>query len=247
MSAAVAGSALAIWRASSVGVRSSVRVARLRARRGASGGAGRSDHPERHGLPGRRSRRCSRPSRSAATASRPSATNEEIGALRGPTTQVDRRARRGGRARLQRRPHAHAERRPGDGQRQPAGRADARRRAVADSRLSRRAHARLAWIRGRGWGYEPFPGGLPTRAAARRRRAGSAGGHALLRRTQHLGELEGARRGRHHEGHARSAATARSSAIRRRGEPTGLLKESPAMALVDRSCRSRRAPSSAAR
>ena len=36
------------------------------------------------------------------------------------------------------------------------------------------AHPDRPWVLGRGWYYEPFPGGLPTRAAARRARARSA-------------------------------------------------------------------------
>jgi hypothetical protein len=59
---------------------------------------------------------------------------------------------------------------------------------------------------GRGWQYEPFPGSQPTREQLDAAVAGSAGGDAVLRRPQHLGELEGAGARGHHEGHTRPAA-----------------------------------------
>ena len=94
------------------------------------------------------------------------------------------------------------------------------------------AHADRTWIRGRGWHYEPFPGSQPTREQLDAAVAGSAGGDALLRRPQHLGELEGAGRS---PASRRARPTLPNGTIVRdpkTGEPTGLLKESPASTLV---------------
>ena len=77
------------------------------------------------------------------------------------------------------------------------------------------AHADRQWIQGRGWHYEPFPGGQPTRAQLDAVVAGSPGGDALLRRPQRLGELEGAGARRDHQGQHPTRQTARSFAIRK--------------------------------
>ena len=63
------------------------------------------------------------------------------------------------------------------------------------------ANPKSPWVRGRGWLYGSFPGGLPTKeqldAAVKR----PPRLHGVLRRPQRLGQLEGPGPGGHHEGH----------------------------------------------
>ena len=67
------------------------------------------------------------------------------------------------------------------------------------------SHPERPWVRGRGWYYDPFPGGLPTRqqldAVVPDRPAYLVG----VRRPHRLGELEGARGRGHHAPHAEPA------------------------------------------
>jgi hypothetical protein len=89
------------------------------------------------------------------------------------------------------------------------------------------------WIKGRGWAYEPFPGGLPTRelldAAIPDRPAVMRcyDGHSLWVNSRALA-LAGITRATPDPPNGTIVRDAKS------GEPTGLLKESPAMALVNR-------------
>jgi predicted amidohydrolase YtcJ len=99
-------------------------------------------------------------------------------------------------------------------------------RAYAD------AHRDLAWIRGRGWGYGPFPGGVPTReqldAVVPDRPAimRCFDGHSIWANTKALAAAHITKDTRDPQGGivVRDPTT---------GEPTGLLKESPAMALLN--------------
>jgi predicted amidohydrolase YtcJ len=94
------------------------------------------------------------------------------------------------------------------------------------------AHRDLAWIRGRGWGYGPFPNSVPTReqldAAVPDRPAimRCFDGHSLWANTRALAAAH----------ITRTTADPPNGVIVRdpaTGEPTGLLKESPAMALMN--------------
>src|SRR5262249_5834710 len=94
------------------------------------------------------------------------------------------------------------------------------------------AHRDQPWIRGRGWGYGPFPGSAPTRAqldAAVPDRPAIMrcfDGHSIWANTRALAAA--------HITNATpdppNGAIVRDPAT---GEPTGLLKESPAMALMN--------------
>jgi predicted amidohydrolase YtcJ len=94
------------------------------------------------------------------------------------------------------------------------------------------AHSDLAWIRGRGWGYGPFPGSAPTReqldAAVPDRPAVMRcfDGHSIWANTKALAAA-----------HITRATPDPPNGVIVRdpttGEPTGLLKESPAMALMN--------------
>ena len=64
------------------------------------------------------------------------------------------------------------------GQRRPGRAEHAPRSAGRDQHLRRRSIRATGWLRGRGWLYSPFPGGIADAGAARRDRAGSAGGDA---------------------------------------------------------------------
>jgi predicted amidohydrolase YtcJ len=95
------------------------------------------------------------------------------------------------------------------------------------------AHPQLVWIRGRGWGYGPFPGGAPTReqldAAVADRPAimRCFDGHSIWANSKALAAA----------GITKSTHDPPNGTIVRdpkTGEPGGLLKESPAMALVNR-------------
>jgi len=95
------------------------------------------------------------------------------------------------------------------------------------------AHPDLAWIRGRGWGYAPFPGGAPTReqldAAVPDRPAlmRCFDGHSVWVNTRALAAANITRD---------TPDPSNGTIVRdpRTKEPTGLLKESPAMALLER-------------
>jgi predicted amidohydrolase YtcJ len=93
------------------------------------------------------------------------------------------------------------------------------------------AHRDLAWVAGRGWGYGPFPGGAPTRdqldAVVSDRPAimRCFDGHSIWANSKALAAA--------HIG--KDAPDPPNGVIVRdpkTGEPTGLLKESPAMALI---------------
>ena len=95
------------------------------------------------------------------------------------------------------------------------------------------AHAGRAWIQGRGWRYEPFPGSLPTReqldAAMPDRPAVMRcyDGHSIWVNSKALALA----------GITKSTPDPPNGTIvrdPRTGEPTGLLKESPASTLVTR-------------
>ena len=95
------------------------------------------------------------------------------------------------------------------------------------------AHAGRAWIQGRGWRYEPFPGSLPTReqldAAVPDRPAVMRcyDGHSIWVNSKALALA----------GITKSTPDPPNGTIVRdpgTGEPTGLLKESPASTLVTR-------------
>jgi len=94
------------------------------------------------------------------------------------------------------------------------------------------AHPDLSWIRGRGWGYGPFPSGAPTReqldAAVPDRPAimRCFDGHSIWLNSK---ALEAARitKATPDPPNGRIVRDPKS------GEPSGLLKESPAMALVN--------------
>ena len=107
------------------------------------------------------------------------------------------------------------------------------------------AHADRQWIQGRDWHYEPFPGGQPTRAqldavvADRPAVMRCYDGHSVWVNSKALALA----------GITRATPDPPNGTIVRdpkTGEPTGLLKESPASSLVTSSSRSRRAPKSAA-
>ena len=92
-------------------------------------------------------------------------------------------------------------------------------------------HAQLAWIHGRGWAYEPFPGGLPTReqldAVVSDRPAimRCFDGHSIWVNSKALAAA----------GITKNTPDPPNGTIVRdpkTGEPTGILKESPASALV---------------
>jgi len=93
------------------------------------------------------------------------------------------------------------------------------------------SHRDLAWVRGRGWGYAPFANGTPTRqqldAAVPDRPAimRCFDGHSIWANSK---ALEAARITK------TTGDPANGTIVRERdsGEPSGLLKESPAMALV---------------
>src|SRR5262249_14655421 len=94
------------------------------------------------------------------------------------------------------------------------------------------AHSDLAWIRGRGWGYGPFPGSVPTReqldAAVPDRPAimRCFDGHSIWANSKALAAA-----------HITTDTPDPPNGVIVRdpntGEPTGLLKESPAMALIN--------------
>lgn len=94
------------------------------------------------------------------------------------------------------------------------------------------AHPNLGWIRGRGWGYGPFPGGVPTReqldAAVPDRPVVMRcfDGHSLWVNSKALAAA----------GITKDTPDPPNGSIVRdaNGQPAGLLKESPAMALVNR-------------
>jgi predicted amidohydrolase YtcJ len=94
------------------------------------------------------------------------------------------------------------------------------------------AHPDLAWIRGRGWGYGPFPGGVPTKeqldAAVPDRPAimRCFDGHSIWANSK---ALEAAHITKD------SADPPNGTIVRdpRTSEPAGLLKESPAMVLMN--------------
>ena len=54
------------------------------------------------------------------------------------------------------------------------------------------------WIRGRGWNYGPFPGGLPTTAQLDAALSDRPAASGVLRRSQHLGEQQGTAGGGDH-------------------------------------------------
>jgi predicted amidohydrolase YtcJ len=93
-------------------------------------------------------------------------------------------------------------------------------------------HHDLTWIRGRGWGYGPFGDGTPTRAeldAAVSDRPAIMrcfDGHSLWANSKALAAAGIT---------AKTADPPNGTIVRdtKTGEPTGLLKESPAMALVN--------------
>ena len=93
-------------------------------------------------------------------------------------------------------------------------------------------HRDLSWIRGRGWGYGPFGDGTPTRAeldtAVPDRPAimRCFDGHSLWANSKALAAAGIT---------AKTADPPNGTIVRdqKTGEPTGLLKESPAMALVN--------------
>ena len=94
------------------------------------------------------------------------------------------------------------------------------------------AHRDLTWIRGRGWGYGPFGDGTPTRAeldAAVPDRPAIMrcfDGHSLWANSKALAAAGIT---------AKTADPPNGTIVRdaKTGEPTGLLKESPAMALLN--------------
>jgi len=94
------------------------------------------------------------------------------------------------------------------------------------------AHRDLAWIRGRGWGYGPFPNSAPTReqldAAVPDRPAimRCFDGHSIWANTNALAAARITRT----TPDPPNGVIVRDPAT---GEPTGLLKESPAMALMN--------------
>jgi predicted amidohydrolase YtcJ len=93
------------------------------------------------------------------------------------------------------------------------------------------SHSDRSWVRGRGWGYGPFPGGLPTReqldAAVRDRPAVMRcyDGHSVWVNSRALAVA----------GITKDTPDPPNGTIVRdpkTGEPTGLLKEGPAAALI---------------
>jgi predicted amidohydrolase YtcJ len=109
---------------------------------------------------------------------------------------------------------------------QTLGEVQSRIRAYAD------AHRDLAWIRGRGWGYGAFPGSAPTRAqldAAVPDRPAIMrcfDGHSIWANTRALAAAHITRA----TPDPPNGVIVRDPAT---GEPTGLLKESPAMAMMN--------------
>jgi len=94
------------------------------------------------------------------------------------------------------------------------------------------AHPQLGWIRGRGWGYGPFGDGTPTReqldAAVPDRPAimRCFDGHSLWANSKALAAA-------HITKDTRDPPNGTIVRDSKTGEPTGLLKESPAMALMN--------------
>ena len=95
------------------------------------------------------------------------------------------------------------------------------------------SHPDRSWVRGRGWGYEPFPGGLPTReqldAAVPDRPAlmRCYDGHSVWVNSRALAAA----------GITKDTPDPQNGTIVRNpqtGEPTGLLKEGPAAALINK-------------
>src|SRR5262245_36764161 len=95
------------------------------------------------------------------------------------------------------------------------------------------AHPDRSWIRGRGWGYEPFPGNQPTReqldAAIPERPAVMRcyDGHSIWVNSKALAAA-GITKATPDPPHGTIVRDPKS------GEPTGLLKEAPAAALVNK-------------
>jgi predicted amidohydrolase YtcJ len=94
------------------------------------------------------------------------------------------------------------------------------------------AHADLPWIRGRGWGYGAFPGGVPTRqqldAAVPDRPAimRCFDSHSIWANSKALAAA-------HITADTRDPPNGAIARDPSTGEPTGLLKEMPAMAMIN--------------
>jgi hypothetical protein len=157
-------------------------------------------------------------------------TNEEISALRGPKTEIIDAA---GAAVVPGFNDVHAHMLNGGLELDSVNLQGVRSLEEIQSRIRTYAqgHAQLAWIHGRGWAYEPFPGGLPTReqldAVVSDRPAimRCFDGHSIWVNSKALAAA----------GITKNTPDPPNGTIVRdpkTGEPTGILKESPASALV---------------
>ncbi len=157
-------------------------------------------------------------------------TNDEIGALRGPKTEaVDA----GGAAVVPGFNDVHAHMLSGGLEMDSVNLQGVRSLEDIQSRIRTYAqgHSQLSWIHGRGWAYEPFPGGLPIReqldAVVPDRPAVMRcfDGHSIWVNSKALTAA----------GITRNTPDPPNGTIVRdpkTGEPTGVLKEAPASALV---------------
>jgi predicted amidohydrolase YtcJ len=157
-------------------------------------------------------------------------TNEDIGALRGPKTET---LDAGGGAVVAGFNDVHAHMLSGGLELDSVNLQGARSLEEIQSRIRTYAqgHTQLPWIHGRGWAYEPFPGGLPVReqldAVVPDRPAimRCFDGHSIWVNSKALAAA----------GITKSMPNPPNGTIVRdpkTGEPTGILKESPASALV---------------
>src|SRR5690349_11367142 len=158
-------------------------------------------------------------------------SNEEIGRLRGPNTQV---VDASGRAVVPGFNDIHTHILSGGLDLETVDLQGAQTLEEVQSRVRTyaEAHRDLAWIRGRGWGYGPFPGGVPTReqldAAVPDRPAimRCFDAHSIWANSKALAAAH----------ITKDTPDPKNGVIVRdpkTGEPTGLLKEAPAMALIN--------------
>ena len=157
-------------------------------------------------------------------------TNDEIGALRGPKTEaIDA----GGAAVVPGFNDVHAHMLSGGLELDSVNLQGARSLDEIQSRIRTYAqgHTQLPWIHGRGWAYEPFPGGLPVREQLdavvpdRPAMMRCFDGHSIWVNSKALAAA----------GITKDTPNPPNGTIVRdpkTGEPTGILKESPASALV---------------
>lgn len=157
-------------------------------------------------------------------------TNEEIGVLRGPKTEaIDA----GGAAVVPGFNDVHAHMLSGGLEMNSVNLQGARSLEEIQSRIRTYAggHSQLSWIQGRGWAYEPFPGGLPIReqldAVVPDRPAVMRcfDGHSIWVNSKALAAA----------GITRNTPDPPNGTVvhdPKTGEPTGVLKEAPASTLV---------------